>query len=244
MRELVAVALTGIIATMPYIALQLVGIKAVLTVLGLGSNTNPFMADLPLIIAFVVLAAYTYTGGLRAPALIAIVKDVLIYIAIIVAIAYLPAHFGGWEGIFGAAEKKLTATNPATGSPFGAVIPGAASFNAYWTLALGSAIATGQQARLHDAVVLKTLGATRNWLVAAYALEFGLLGALACGFAVVAGSVAAYGIVEGLMRMDFVFRPDALAATTLAALLVTLALGLAGTWRTLSRKPGPELRDL
>ena len=111
-------------------------------------------------------------------------------------------------------------------------------------LALGSAIATGQQARLHDAVVLKTLGATRNWLVAAYALEFGLLGALACGFAVVAGSVADYGIVEGLMRMDFVFRPDALAATTLAALLVTLALGLAGTWRTLSRKPGPELRDL
>jgi SSS family solute:Na+ symporter len=137
----VAVAVTGIIATMPYIALQLVGIKSVLTVLGLGSNTNPFMADLPLIIAFIVLAAYTYTGGLRAPALIAIVKDVLIYIAIIVAIAYLAAHFGGWENIFGAADKKLSATNPASGAPFGAVIPGAGSFNAYWTLALGSAMA-------------------------------------------------------------------------------------------------------
>lgn len=136
-----AVAVTGIVATMPYIALQLVGIKAVLTVLGLGSNTNPFMADLPLIIAFVVLAAYTYTGGLRAPALIAIVKDVLIYVAIVVAIIYLPAKFGGWEGIFGAAEHKLSQTNPATGNPFGAVIPGAASFNAYWTLALGSAMA-------------------------------------------------------------------------------------------------------
>jgi SSS family solute:Na+ symporter len=136
-----AVAVTGIVATMPYIALQLVGIKAVLTVLGLGSDTNPFTADLPLIIAFVVLAAYTYTGGLRAPALIAIVKDVLIYVAIIVAIIYLPAKFGGWEGIFGAAEHKLSATNPATGMPFGAVIPGAASFNAYWTLALGSAMA-------------------------------------------------------------------------------------------------------
>jgi len=136
-----AIAVTGIVATMPYIALQLVGIRAVLTVLGLGSNSNPLMADLPLIIAFVVLAAYTYTGGLRAPALIAVVKDLLIYIAIIVAVAYLPAHFGGWGGIFDAAEKKLSATNPATGAPFGAVIPGAASFNAYWTLALGSAMA-------------------------------------------------------------------------------------------------------
>ena len=136
-----AVAVTGIVATMPYIALQLVGIRAVLTVLGLGSHTNPFLADLPLIIAFVVLAAYTYTGGLRAPALIAVVKDVLIYIAIIVAIAYLPAHFGGWSGVFDAANAKLSATNPATKAPFGAVIPGAGSFNAYWTLALGSAMA-------------------------------------------------------------------------------------------------------
>jgi len=136
-----AIAVTGIVATMPYIALQLVGIRSVLTVLGLGSGSNAFMADLPLIIAFVVLAAYTYTGGLRAPALIAIVKDVLIYIAIIVAIAYLPAHFGGWAGIFDAADKKLSATNPATGAPFGAVIPGVTGFNAYWTLALGSAMA-------------------------------------------------------------------------------------------------------
>jgi len=136
-----AVALTGIVATMPYIALQLVGIKSVLTVLGLGSNTNWFMADLPLIIAFLVLAAYTYTAGLRAPALIAVVKDILIYAAILVAVIYLPVKFGGWEGIFQAADDKLSATNPATGAPFGAVIPGAASFNAYWTLALGSAMA-------------------------------------------------------------------------------------------------------
>jgi len=136
-----AVAVTGIVATMPYIALQLVGIKSVLTVLGLGSDTNAFMADLPLIIAFVVLAAYTYTAGLRAPALIAVVKDILIYAAIIVAIIYLPAKFGGWEAIFHAADAKLGATNPNTGKPFGAVIPGVVNFNAYWTLALGSAMA-------------------------------------------------------------------------------------------------------
>lgn len=136
-----AVAVTGIVATMPYIALQLVGIKAVLTVLGLGSGANAFMTDLPLIIAFAVLAAYTYTGGLRAPALVAIVKDILIYGTIIIAIIYLPTKFGGWTGIFDAANTKLSAVNPATGNPFGAIIPGAASFNAYWTLALGSAMA-------------------------------------------------------------------------------------------------------
>jgi SSS family solute:Na+ symporter len=66
-----AVAVTGILATMPYIALQLVGIQAVLTVLGVGSSSgNAFVRDLPLIIAFVVLAAYTWLSGLRAPALI------------------------------------------------------------------------------------------------------------------------------------------------------------------------------
>ncbi|MFH5878809.1 monocarboxylate uptake permease MctP [Arthrobacter sp. NA-172] len=137
----VAVAVTGIVATMPYIALQLVGIKAVLTVLGLGSAQNALLTDLPLIIAFVVLAAYTYTSGLRAPALIAVVKDLLIYLAVIVAVIYLPIKFGGWDNIFGAAQTKLDAINPATGKAAGVFIPGAASYSAYWTLALGSALA-------------------------------------------------------------------------------------------------------
>lgn len=78
-----AVALTGILATMPYIALQLVGIQAVLDVMGVGGgeNTHWFVKDLPLLIAFGVLAAYTYSSGLRAPALIAFVKDGLIYLS-------------------------------------------------------------------------------------------------------------------------------------------------------------------
>src|SRR5262249_60616295 len=76
-----AVAVTGILATMPYIALQLVGIQAVLTVLGVGSSSNNgFVKDLPLIIAFIVLAGYTWLSGLRAPALIAFSKDTLIYV--------------------------------------------------------------------------------------------------------------------------------------------------------------------
>ncbi|MEO6828101.1 MAG: sodium:solute symporter [Microbacteriaceae bacterium] len=136
-----AIAVTGILATMPYIALQLVGIKAVLSVLGLGSGENLFMADLPLIIAFAVLAAYTYTAGLRAPATIAVVKDLLIYLAIVVAIIWLPSHMGGWGAIFDSAQTKMSAINPATQKAVGSIIPGATSFNAYWTLALGSAMA-------------------------------------------------------------------------------------------------------
>ena len=76
-----AVAATGILATMPYIALQLVGIQAVLTVMGVGVSSNSFLKDLPLLIAFVVLAAYTFVSGLRAPALTAFIKDALVYVA-------------------------------------------------------------------------------------------------------------------------------------------------------------------
>jgi solute:Na+ symporter, SSS family len=74
-----AIAFTGILALMPYIALQLVGIQAVLTVMGVGTSSgNTFVKDLPLFIAFLVLAVFTYVSGLRAPALIAFVKDTLV----------------------------------------------------------------------------------------------------------------------------------------------------------------------
>ena len=136
-----AVAVTGFLATMPYIALQLVGIQAVLEVVGVGGGDNIIAKDLPLFIAFALLAAYTYSSGLRAPAVIAFVKDTLIYLVIIVAILYLPAKFGGWETIFGAAETKMAAPNPVDGKPNGVFIPGEAQHWAYATLALGSALA-------------------------------------------------------------------------------------------------------
>jgi putative ABC transport system permease protein len=112
------------------------------------------------------------------------------------------------------------------------------------TLALASALAAGQEARLHDAVVLKTLGATRPWLAGAYALEFALLGAAACLFSLFAGSLAAYLLTENLLKMDFVFLAGPVFATSLGALLFTILLGLAGTWRTLGQKPGAALRRL
>src|SRR5215472_8147973 len=137
-----AVAVTGILATMPYIALQLVGIQAVLTVLGVGSSSNnAFVKDLPLIIAFIVLAGYTWLSGLRAPALIAFIKDTLIYVMIIVAVFYIPAKLGGWTHIFSTAGKHLAQTNPKTGKPFGSLTVGPTAVWAYSSLALGSALA-------------------------------------------------------------------------------------------------------
>ncbi len=138
-----AVAITGILATMPYIALQLVGIQAVLDVMGIGggASSNWFVKDLPLLIAFAVLAAYTYTSGLRAPALIAVVKDGLIYIVIAVAIIYIPIRLGGFGHIFHQAGQAYSTVNPATGKPRGELVSGAKSQWAYGTLAIGSAMA-------------------------------------------------------------------------------------------------------
>jgi len=125
------VAITGLLATMPYIALQLVGMQVVLAALGVEG-------DWPLIIAFVILAAYTYQSGLRAPALIAFVKDVLIYVTILVAVIYIPSKLGGFGAIFDAAEKTLPTRKPEPG----ALIPtGANAQIAYATLAFGSALA-------------------------------------------------------------------------------------------------------
>lgn len=127
-----AIAITGIVATMPYIALQLVGIQVVIATLGFSGNG--LVADIPLIIAFLVLALYTYSSGLRAPALTAIVKDVLIYITCIVAAIYIPIKLGGYGHIFVAAGQALAAKKAPLILP-----PGA--YAAYGTLALGSALA-------------------------------------------------------------------------------------------------------
>ncbi|MYT31567.1 MULTISPECIES: sodium:solute symporter family protein [unclassified Streptomyces] len=137
-----AVALTGLLATMPYIALQLVGIQAVLDVMGVGGgeHANWFVKDLPLLIAFAVLAAYTYSSGLRAPALIAFVKDGLIYLVIGVAIIYIPIKLGGFGEIFHTAGKALAQHGP-TGKPRGELTSGPNAQWAYATLALGSALA-------------------------------------------------------------------------------------------------------
>ncbi|NIH86378.1 monocarboxylate uptake permease MctP [Amycolatopsis granulosa] len=133
------IAITGIVATMPYIALQLVGLEAVLRTMGL--NGGGIAGHLPLLIAFLVLALYTYQSGLRAPALIAFVKDGLIYLVILVAVFYLPAKLGGWSHIFDASAKALAQPSPATGKPKGSIVLTGNNQLQYITLALGSALA-------------------------------------------------------------------------------------------------------
>jgi len=126
-----AVALTGLLATMPYIALQLVGMEVVIKALGL-------TGELPLIAAFAILALYTYSAGLRAPALIAFVKDIMIYIVVLVAVAFIPYKLGGYGAVFEAAGQAFAQKPPTP--PSGLVLK-ASQYWPYATLALGSALA-------------------------------------------------------------------------------------------------------
>ncbi len=158
-----AAAFTGILALMPYIALQLVGIQSVLSVMGVGtSSANAFVKDLPLFIAFLVLAIFTYVSGLRAPAMIAFIKDTLIYVFVIVAVFYIPTRLGGWGHIFGAAQVHFPKINPKTGKPFGTFVPTTKSIGAtrfdFASLALGSAIALF----LYPHAITGTLAAKRR----------------------------------------------------------------------------------
>jgi SSS family solute:Na+ symporter len=127
-----AVAITGIVATMPYIALQLVGLQVVIGAMGVPSEG--LIGDLPLIIAFVILAAFTYTSGLRAPAMIAVVKDTLIYITVLAMVIVIPIELGGYGKMFAMIPAaKLLLAGPKGGN--------LGQFSAYATLALGSAFA-------------------------------------------------------------------------------------------------------
>jgi SSS family solute:Na+ symporter len=124
-----AVAVTGMVATMPYIALQLIGMGVVIKAMGL-------TGELPIVAAFIILALYTYSSGLRAPALIAFVKDIMIYIVVLVAVVIVPAKLGGYGAVFNAANDAFMAKGGATG-----LILKPSQMLAYATLALGSALA-------------------------------------------------------------------------------------------------------
>jgi SSS family solute:Na+ symporter len=171
------IAITGIVATMPYIALQLVGIEAVLKAMRVPGSW-------PLIVAFAVLAAYTYQSGLRAPALIAFVKDFLIYAVILVAIFYIPYKLGGWGSIFSAADAKFKATGT------GGTLLTTANQWQYITLAFGSAMAlflyphsiTGVLASRSRDVIKRNMSA-----LPAYSLLLGLIALL--GYMAIAAKI-------------------------------------------------------
>jgi len=235
-----AVALTGILATMPYIALQLVGIEAVLDTIGLGAEGSWFVRDLPLFIAFAVLAAFTYSSGLRAPALIAFVKDTLIYLVIVVAVIWVAIHFG-FGDVFSAAKTKMTTVNPTTQLPIGIFVPGGGpvGYWAYASLALGSALALFMYPHSITAVLS---GKSRNTIrrnatiLPAYSLLLGLLALL--GFAAIAAQTSVFGqdgtanaqlAVPHLFRDNFPswFAGVAYAAIAIGALVPSAIMSIA-----------------
>jgi putative ABC transport system permease protein len=111
-------------------------------------------------------------------------------------------------------------------------------------LVLGGALAAGHRHRVYDAVILKTLGATRARLLGAYALEYLMIGLATAVFGVIAGSVAAWLIVTRLMTLSFIWQAGSAAGVVAAALIVTVGLGLAGTLLALNQKPASVLRNL
>ncbi|HUN95630.1 MAG TPA: FtsX-like permease family protein, partial [Bradyrhizobium sp.] len=111
-------------------------------------------------------------------------------------------------------------------------------------LVLGGALAAGHRHRVYDAVILKTLGATRARLLGAYALEYLMIGFATAVFGVIAGSVAAWLIVTRLMTLSFIWQAGSAVAVVAASLIVTVGLGLAGTLLALNRKPATVLRNL
>jgi len=169
-----AVAGTGILATMPYIALQLVGMQVVIA--GLGFGGEGIMGEMPLIIAFIILALYTYASGIRAPAMIAFVKDIMIYIVVFAAVAVIPLKLGGYAHVFQAAADAFTAKGGNTGITLKSVqmVP-------FATLALGSAMAAFMYPHTMTGVLSSSSGdvVRKNaMLLPAYTILLGLIAML------------------------------------------------------------------
>jgi SSS family solute:Na+ symporter len=198
------IAITGIVATMPYIALQMYGIEVVLGQMGLP-------VEAALIVAFVVLALFTYTAGLRAPALIAIVKDILIWVTVIVAIIYIPWHLGGFHGVFSHVPAKDQNLAPGANA-------------AYASLALGSALAlflyphvmTGVFAAQSQRTVKRNAA-----LLPAYSFMLGLIALL--GYMALAAGVkpsAKFGSSSAVPQLFADVFPDWFAGFAFAAIAI------------------------
>jgi SSS family solute:Na+ symporter len=216
-----AVTITGIVATMPYIALQLVGLQVVIGAMGVSGSG--LAADLPLILAFIILAAFTYSSGLRAPASIAIVKDILIYVTAFVAVIAIPIQLGGFGKIFAAIPpaKVLLA------------VPGAnttGSYGVYATLVLGSALALFLYPHSVTGILSASSGRAvrRNAaLLPGYTFMLGLL-ALMGLFAIAAGVGALPEFAAGFKQFGNSYAVPALFLHSFPAWFVGVAFAAVG----------------
>ena len=204
-----AIAATGLMALMPYIALQLVGIRVVLAALGLHG-------EWPLALAFLILAAYTYSAGLRAPAVIAIVKDVMLYGMVLVAIVWLPYRLGGYAHIFAVANAALAAHTPAAST---ALAP--RQFMGYSTLAIGSAIALMLYPHTATAVLSAASANTvrRNAaMLPAYSFLLGLIALL--GYVALAAGIVTKDTSAVIPLLFLKMFPEWFAGFSLAAIAI------------------------
>lgn len=232
-----AIAFTGILATMPYIALQLVGMEKVIQALGFPSVG--WVAHVPLTIAFVILALYTYKSGLRAPAMIAFVKDIMIYIFVIAAIVIIPYELGGYPAIFAAAAKAYDAKVAASGGKVAAgLILAPQQIGPFITLAIGSGMALFMYPHsLTGVLAASSPKAIRRNAISlpAYSLVLGLIGLL--GFMAHAAGIEtkdAQAVVPLLFKKMF---PDWFYGFTFAAIAIgalvpaaVMSIGAANTF--------------
>ncbi len=210
----IVVALTGVLAAMPYIALQLDGMKAVFAQIGGAFGANG--GFLALAIPFVLLAAYTYTSGLRAPALIAFVKDTLIYVTVIAAIVVIPAKLGGWAHVFAASQSALAAK-----AKPGSIFLAPSQYFSYATMALGSSLSlfiyphsiTSILAAKSREVIRRNAA-----LLPVYSLLLGFLALLGyCGLAAGIKTTNSSSVVPLLIARYF---PDWFAGVAQAAIVI------------------------
>jgi SSS family solute:Na+ symporter len=205
----VAIALTGILALMPYIALQLVGIRVVIAALGVHG-------EWPLAAAFVILAAYTYSSGLRAPAVIAIVKDLMLYIMVIAALVILPIKLGGYAHVFQLASQAL-----ATHTPSASIFIKPSQYLGYSTLAIGSAVALMLYPHTATAVLSAQSSnvVRRNAaLLPAYSFLLGMIALL--GFVALAAGVVTKDTNAAVPLLFLKMFPEWFAGFCLAAVAI------------------------
>ena len=176
-----------------------------------------------------LLATLTYPDGGRAETEIALLKDIA----------------GAFPAVTSVRVKEALEAIHALVSDLALAMRGASLITLIASvLVLAGALAAGHHARVYDAVILKTLGATRRRLVIAYGLEYAILGLVTAFVAAAAGGLAAAYVVEKVMHFRFSFDPAAAALAAGVAVALTVLFGLIGTWRALGEKPARILRNL
>jgi solute:Na+ symporter, SSS family len=238
-----AVALTGILATMPYIALQLVGMEKVIQALGF--HSDGYLAHAPLTIAFIILALYTYSSGLRAPAMIAFVKDIMIYIFIIAAVIVIPMQLGGFGAIFAAAGKVYDAKVAADPTVTAGLTLAPKQIGPYITLAIGSAMALFMYPHALTGTLAASSGQAirRNTMtLPAYSFVLGLIALL--GVMAHAAGVKVANPQDAVPQLLLKVFPDWFAGFSFAAIAIgalvpaaVMSIGAANTFTRNVWKP-------